>query len=159
MSSPTLVTTPPPEPRAGAGRGARPTLRLVHHMARSGGTLISKCLGCMTGVLLLSESLRAELAEHHIGVTAICPGIVDTNIISATEFAGTSGDGQEQLRDKMNGMYRRRGFTPDRVATEILGAISANRAVVPVTVEAKVGYRVYRFVPGLSRRMARTNLV
>ncbi|MBJ7290434.1 SDR family oxidoreductase [Williamsia sp.] len=111
------------------------------------------------GVLLLSESLRAELAEHHIGVTAICPGIVDTNIISATEFAGASTDGQEQLRDKMNGMYRRRGFTPDRVAADILGAIGANRAVVPVTVEAKVGYRIYRFVPGLSRRMARTNLV
>lgn len=33
----------------------RPTLRLVHHMARSGGTLISRCLGCMSGVLLLSE--------------------------------------------------------------------------------------------------------
>jgi hypothetical protein len=30
-------------------------LRLVHHMARSGGTLISRCLGCMSGVLLLSE--------------------------------------------------------------------------------------------------------
>lgn len=55
MSSPMLVTTPQPGPRAGAGRGARPTLRLVHHMARSGGTLISKCLGCMAGVLLLSE--------------------------------------------------------------------------------------------------------
>ena len=27
-----------------------------------------------------SESLRGELAEHRIGVSAICPGIVDTNI-------------------------------------------------------------------------------
>jgi Sulfotransferase family len=36
-------------------RTGRPTLRLVHHMARSGGTLISRCLGCMSGVLLLSE--------------------------------------------------------------------------------------------------------
>lgn len=35
--------------------GGRPTLRLLHHMARSGGTLISRCLGCMSGVLLLSE--------------------------------------------------------------------------------------------------------
>jgi hypothetical protein len=39
-----------PRPRA-----PRPTLRLLHHMARSGGTLISRCLGCMSGVLLLSE--------------------------------------------------------------------------------------------------------
>src|SRR5690606_2083240 len=36
-------------------RASMPTLRLVHHMARSGGTLISRCLGCMSGVLLLSE--------------------------------------------------------------------------------------------------------
>jgi hypothetical protein len=55
MSSPMPVTTRQPSPRVGAGRAARPTLRLIHHMARSGGTLISKCLGCMTGVLLLSE--------------------------------------------------------------------------------------------------------
>lgn len=33
----------------------RPRVRLLHHMARSGGTLISKCLGCMDGVVLLSE--------------------------------------------------------------------------------------------------------
>lgn len=41
----------PPE----AAADQRPKLRLLHHMARSGGTLISKCLGCMDGVLLLSE--------------------------------------------------------------------------------------------------------
>ncbi len=58
----------------------------------------------------------------------------------------------------MSGMYRHRDFTPDRVATAILHAIESNSAVVPVTVEAKVGYRIYRFAPGLSRRMARTKL-
>jgi Sulfotransferase family len=36
-------------------RTGRPTVRLLHHMARSGGTPISRCLGCMSGVLLLSE--------------------------------------------------------------------------------------------------------
>lgn len=33
----------------------KPRLRLIHNMARSGGTLICKCLGCMDGVALLSE--------------------------------------------------------------------------------------------------------
>jgi hypothetical protein len=33
----------------------KPELRIVHNMARSGGTLISKCLGCMGSVMLLSE--------------------------------------------------------------------------------------------------------
>lgn len=33
----------------------KPTLRIVHQMARSGGTIISRCLGCMRDVVLLSE--------------------------------------------------------------------------------------------------------
>jgi hypothetical protein len=55
MSSPMPAFTPQPAAPAVPTRAARPTLRLIHHMARSGGTLISKCLGCMSGVLLLSE--------------------------------------------------------------------------------------------------------
>lgn len=43
------------EPPSEAPDRPRPKLRLLHHMARSGGTLMSKCLGCMDGVLLLSE--------------------------------------------------------------------------------------------------------
>ena len=35
--------------------GERPTIRLLHHLARSGGTIISKCLAVMPGVALLSE--------------------------------------------------------------------------------------------------------
>jgi protein O-GlcNAc transferase len=31
-------------------------LRMIHNMARSGGTLICKCLGCMQGVVLISET-------------------------------------------------------------------------------------------------------
>lgn len=33
----------------------KPTVRILHHMARSGGTLICRCLGSMQGLTLLSE--------------------------------------------------------------------------------------------------------
>ena len=33
----------------------KPNLRIIHHMARTGGTLISKCLACMEDVVLLGE--------------------------------------------------------------------------------------------------------
>lgn len=33
----------------------RPVLRIFHGLARSGGTLVSRCIGCMQGVALLSE--------------------------------------------------------------------------------------------------------
>ena len=65
---------------------------------------------------------------------------------------------QQQLRDKMTGMYRRRGYAPDKVASAILGAIESNTAVLPVTPEAHAWYRIYRFTPRLSRLMARAKL-
>lgn len=105
------------------------------------------------GVLMFSESLRAELAEHRIGVTAICPGIVHTNITSNTEFAGT--EDQDAMRKKVDGFYEKRNFTPDRVASQIVGSIRSNKAVVPVTPEAEIGYRIYRFFPWASRIGAR----
>ncbi|MGB6123966.1 MAG: SDR family oxidoreductase [Gordonia sp. (in: high G+C Gram-positive bacteria)] len=105
------------------------------------------------GVLMFSESLRAELAEHRIGVSAICPGIVHTNITSKTEFAGA--DDQDALRKKVDGFYEKRNFTPDRVASQIVASIRSNKAVVPVTPEAEVGYRIYRFFPWASRIGAR----
>ena len=33
----------------------KPELRIIHQMARSGGTIISKCLGTMSDIILLSE--------------------------------------------------------------------------------------------------------
>ena len=33
----------------------KPRIRILHNLARSGGTLVSKCLGCMDRVALLSE--------------------------------------------------------------------------------------------------------
>jgi hypothetical protein len=33
----------------------RPSIRLWHNLARSGSTMIGRCLGCMKGVCLLSE--------------------------------------------------------------------------------------------------------
>ncbi|MCX2965786.1 SDR family oxidoreductase [Gordonia aquimaris] len=107
------------------------------------------------GVLLFSESLRAELGEHRIGVSAICPGIVDTNIVGATPIAGLQADDEDAERRRLDGLYRRRGFTPDRVARAIVDAIVHNKAVVPVTPEAAIGYRIYRFAPWLSRIAAR----
>ncbi|GAC67488.1 SDR family oxidoreductase [Gordonia soli] len=106
------------------------------------------------GVLLFSESLRAELADHHIGVTAICPGIVDTAIVANTPIAGLGSD-EQAARDRLVRFYQRRGFTPDKVARQIVAAIRSDKAVVPVTPEASVGYRIYRFAPWLSRQAAR----
>ncbi|HEX5065320.1 MAG TPA: SDR family NAD(P)-dependent oxidoreductase, partial [Myxococcota bacterium] len=42
------------------------------------------------GVVGLSESLRQELAPHGIGVTCICPGIIDTPITRTAKLVGAA---------------------------------------------------------------------
>ena len=75
---------------------------------------------------------------------------------SVTEIAGT--DDEEGNRKRIDAFYAKRGFTPDKVARDIVKAVLANKAVVPVTPEAKFGYRSYRFFPWASRIAARQKL-
>lgn len=43
------------QPESTRSASGKPRLRLVHHLARTGGTLISRCIGSMRHVVLLSE--------------------------------------------------------------------------------------------------------
>jgi NAD(P)-dependent dehydrogenase (short-subunit alcohol dehydrogenase family) len=108
---------------------------------------------------MLSECLRAELAPSGIGVTAVCPGFIATNITRATQYVGRPAADQERLRDQVTRAYRRRNFTPEQVADEIIDAIGADLAVAIVTPEAKLMRAVTRFSPRLARRLARVELL
>jgi short-subunit dehydrogenase/pimeloyl-ACP methyl ester carboxylesterase len=110
------------------------------------------------GVLLFSESLRAELASDNIGVTAVCPGIVDTNIVKHTEFAGLDAAEQDSKRQQVDKFYQRRHYTPDKVAAAIVRAVERNKAVAPVTPEAHAGNLTYKLAPWMSRLLARLDV-
>ncbi len=109
------------------------------------------------GVLMLSECVRAELAPSGVGVTAVCPGVVATNITRATEYVGKLAADQDRLRDTVSRFYERRNFTPDRVAAEIVEAIGTDKPVAVVTPEAKVMQALSRFAPAVLRRLARVD--
>ncbi|MGQ7750731.1 SDR family oxidoreductase [Streptomyces sp. WC2508] len=106
-------------------------------------------------VLMLSECLRAELADRSIGVSAICPGIVNTNITATTHFAGTDAAEEKRLRKRTSRLYGLRNYPPERVADAILKAVVRNQAVVPVTPEARGARFLSRFSPGALRGIAR----
>ncbi|MEU0359964.1 SDR family oxidoreductase [Streptomyces cyaneofuscatus] len=106
-------------------------------------------------VLMLSECLRAELAEKSIGVSAICPGIVNTNITATSRFAGADAAEEQRLRERATRLYGRRNYPPEKVADAILDAVVRNRAVVPVTPEARGARLLSRVSPGALRRLAR----
>ncbi|MFD5425393.1 SDR family oxidoreductase [Streptomyces sp. NPDC127084] len=107
------------------------------------------------GVLMLSECLRAELAVRDIGVSAICPGIVNTRITATTRFTGVSDEEQRRRRQKSSRLYARRNYPPVRVADAVLRAVLRNEAVVPVTPEARGARLLSRAAPGATRAMAR----
>lgn len=104
-------------------------------------------------VLGLSESLRDELAPHGIGVTAICPGIINTPITRAAKLVGP--DASDEAREAMVAFYQRRNYGPERVASGILRAVERNRGVAPITPEAWVFWYAKRFAPGLLARLSR----
>ncbi|MFJ4842994.1 SDR family oxidoreductase [Streptomyces sp. NPDC088746] len=106
-------------------------------------------------VLMLSECLRAELAERSIGVSAICPGTVDTGITGTARFAGADEAEEARLRKRVARLYSIRNYPPEKVALAILAAVVHNRAVVPVTPEARGARLLSRFSPRLRRGMAR----
>ncbi|MEU8621166.1 SDR family oxidoreductase [Streptomyces sp. NPDC048623] len=107
-------------------------------------------------VLMLSECLRAELAEQGIGVSAICPGIVNTNITATARFAGVTDEAEEKRRQqKVSRLYGIRNYPPEKVADAILGAVLHDRAVVPVTPEARGAHLLSRLAPGALRALAR----
>ncbi|WP_189546476.1 SDR family oxidoreductase [Streptomyces gelaticus] len=106
-------------------------------------------------VLMLSECLRAEFAERSIGVSAICPGIVNTNITATARFAGADAAEEKRLRKRTSRLYGLRNYPPERVADAILKAVVRNQAVVPVTPEARGARLLSRFSPGALRGIAR----
>ena len=99
------------------------------------------------GVFGLSEALRQELAPHGIGVTTVCPGIINTPITESSPLRGP--EATPEARAYMVEAYRRRNYPPERVAENILKAVQRNRAVAPISPEAWVMYGLKRLSPGL----------
>ena len=107
-------------------------------------------------VLALSQCLRADWAASGVGVTAICPGVINTPIIDHTRFLGEAGDPERRERTKK---VFRRGHKPETVAKAIVGAVERDRAVVPVGFEARAGWWLHRFGPvAVQQAIARKGL-
>jgi NAD(P)-dependent dehydrogenase (short-subunit alcohol dehydrogenase family)/pimeloyl-ACP methyl ester carboxylesterase len=105
-------------------------------------------------VLQLSECLRLELAEHGIGVSAICPGIINTPIATHTRYVGISAEDADKLRERSTRMVARRAYPPEKVALAIMRAVLDDRPVVPVAAEAYVGRAVSRISPAANRALS-----
>ncbi len=100
-------------------------------------------------VVGLSESLRAELAPHGIGVTAICPGVINTDIINRGRFA------DDRVKGTSQEFFARRGHSPEKVARAIVRSIRRDDAVVPVGAEAWASWIGKRVAPDMMSLVGR----
>ncbi len=98
-------------------------------------------------VVGLSEALRAELGPRGVGVSVLCPGFIDTPLVSSVRGASASE------RARIQRFYRKRNYAPDRVAEAVLHAARHDPALLPVTPEAWALYVMKRTAPDLSRRV------
>lgn len=101
------------------------------------------------GVLGMSLSMRSELAPQGIGVTAVCPGMIATNIIHGSKMTPTMGG----IRDKVAETFAKRGAPPAKVAAAIVDAIRRDKAVVPVAPEAWVTWGLMRAMPTVAVKL------
>lgn len=94
-------------------------------------------------VVALSRCLRAEWAAAGVGVSVICPGVINTPIASATRMVGPMADRQERIARAF-----RFGHPARLVAKAIVRAAQGNPELVPVGFESALAYRMLPFVPG-----------
>lgn len=112
------------------------------------------------GVKMLTECLRLELGPKGIGVSAICPGVINTNIGENAVTVGVDQKLIEQGREitrRLQELGEKLPFapmSPNLVAAAAVRAVRFDLAVVPVRTEAWLGYFMLRIAPGVNRRMA-----
>jgi NAD(P)-dependent dehydrogenase (short-subunit alcohol dehydrogenase family) len=105
-----------------------------------------------------SEALRSDLAAYKIGVTAICPGIVNTPIIQNSLIEGDEAQVEKFKRTALR-FYKKRNYPPSKVARVIPKAIQKNKGLVPVSPEAWFMYYAKRYFPVLCDLLFRRSLL
>jgi NAD(P)-dependent dehydrogenase (short-subunit alcohol dehydrogenase family) len=96
-----------------------------------------------------SEVLKMELAGTSVGVTTVCPGIINTPIVSAR--ANVSPSISEGQIARLQAYYKAEGCGPERVAEGMVRAAERGQDVLLVGPIAALVYHLRRVSLGLLR--------
>src|SRR5690606_34431443 len=86
----------------------------------------------------LSEVLRFDLARHHIGVSLVCPGAVDTGLVKTLQVRGL--DTTHPSVERMRRRFQKHAVRPEQAARAILRGIERNRYLVFTSPDIMLGH-------------------
>ncbi|MBL1078928.1 SDR family NAD(P)-dependent oxidoreductase [Nocardia sp. 2] len=98
-----------------------------------------------------SQTLRAELAVHDIGVTVVCPGLIATNLPATATLASLTPEQVAIARQIAVKAMTLLGMHPDKAGAKIVDAVRRDRAVVPMRLESWLAYLFTRAFPRVTR--------
>lgn len=94
-------------------------------------------------ILSLSETLRIELAGKKIGVSVLLPSFFQTNLMDQLYC------GDKEKEAMIRTLFSRSSYTAEKVAGHLIRAVEKNRFYVLPQWDAKLLWRVKRWMPGL----------
>lgn len=94
-------------------------------------------------ILSLSETLRIELAGKNIGVSVLLPSFFQTNLMD--QFYCADKEKAIMIRT----LFSRSSWSAERVAGHLIRAVEKNRFYVLPQWDARLLWRVKRWLPGL----------
>ncbi|HVN43375.1 MAG TPA: SDR family NAD(P)-dependent oxidoreductase [Steroidobacteraceae bacterium] len=106
-------------------------------------------------VVGLSESLAMELDGTELSVLVVCPGIIDTAIV--TPKSGLAASISEEQQHKLQQYYHDHGCHPRVVASRVVKSVEADDQYLFVGPLARIGTLAAKLPPRLARRLTLAN--
>lgn len=118
------------------------------------GALVPSYSTAKAGAWFATQALRAEFGPQGIGVSAVCPGAINTNIYASATRGGVSEQESADWVAETSGVLRRYiRRSPDQAAAAIERAVRWNISTLPIGAEAWAFWYLSRLSPALTRGM------
>ena len=101
-----------------------------------------------SAMVFLANTMQMELRKHNINVSALCPGVINTNIIRDGKL---QGEANQAFAIKM---YEKIGTHPAKVARAGIRGLRRNKAIIRTPVyQIALNHFLYRLWPPLLLRL------